>query len=117
MYFMRIADRLASSLSNLGIEQVFMVNGGGAMHLNDALSRNNKLNVEYMHHEQSCAMAAEGYARVSGKPAVVCVTSGPGGINAINGVFGSWTDSIPVIVVSGQVKEKLLIVKIRSFDN
>ncbi|MAW09527.1 MAG: hypothetical protein CMC23_05355 [Flavobacteriaceae bacterium] len=105
---MRIADRLASNLVDLGVDQVFMVNGGGSMHLNDALSRNNKLKIEYMHHEQSCAMAAEGYARVTGKPAVVCVTSGPGGINAINGVFGSWTDSIPLIVISGQVKRETI---------
>jgi Flp pilus assembly pilin Flp len=57
-----------------------------------------------MHHEQACAMAAEGYARIAGKPAVVMLTTGPGAINALNGVFGAFTDSIPMLVLSGQVK-------------
>ena len=74
------------------------------MHLNDAISRNNKLKCTFMHHEQSLSMAADGYARVSGKPAIVNVTSGPGAINALNGVFGAFVDSVPMFVISGQVK-------------
>ncbi len=74
------------------------------MHLNDALGHHPKLHSTYNHHEQACAIAAEGYARYSGKIAAVCVTSGPGGTNAITGVMGGWLDSIPMLVLSGQVK-------------
>lgn len=60
----------------------------------------------FNHHEQACSIAAEGYTRMTGKLAAVCVTSGPGGTNAITGVMGGWLDSIPMFVISGQVKEK-----------
>ncbi len=106
---MRVADLIAQLLANDGIEHVFMVTGGGAMHLNDALGREPRLTKVFTHHEQSCAMAAESYARLSGRPAVVNVTSGPGGINALNGVFGAFVDSIPMVIVSGQVKRETLI--------
>jgi len=106
---LRVADFIAQLLANDGIEHVFMVTGGGAMHLNDALAREPRLTPIFTHHEQSCAMAAESYARLSGRPAVVNVTSGPGGINALNGVFGAYVDSIPMVVVSGQVKRETLI--------
>ncbi len=98
------AEQIADWLVAQGIEQVFAVTGGGAMFLNQALASHPGLTCTFMHHEQACAMAAEGYARVSGKPAVVNVTTGPGGINALNGVFGAFTDSIPMLVLSGQVK-------------
>ena len=104
----RVSDKIADILSSNGIKDVFMVTGGGSMHLNDALSRNKKLNVINMHHEQACTMAAEGYAKLSGRPACVNVTTGPGGINAINGVYGAWTDSVPMIIISGQVKKETL---------
>ncbi len=81
-----------------------MVTGGGAMYLNDALGGAPGLAVLFNHHEQAAAMAAEGYARIKGKPAIVNVTSGPGGINAMNGVFGAYTDSVPMLVISGQVR-------------
>jgi acetolactate synthase-1/2/3 large subunit len=74
------------------------------MHLNDSFGKQPGLEVIYNHHEQASAMAAEAYARLTGRLALVCVTSGPGGINALNGVFGAWTDSIPMLVVSGQVR-------------
>ena len=106
---MRVADYIAQLVASDGIEHVFMVTGGGAMHLNDALGREPRLTTVFTHHEQSCAMAAESYARLSGRPAVVNVTSGPGGINALNGVFGAYTDSIPMVVISGQVKRETLI--------
>ena len=104
----RISDRIAEILVEHGVKHSFMVTGGGAMHLNDAFGRNNYLNVINLHHEQACTMAADGYARLSGVPACVNVTTGPGGINAINGVYGAYTDSVPMIVVSGQVKRETL---------
>ena len=100
------AQQIADWLVAQGIDQVFCVTGGGSMFLNHALGSHPRLNCTYMHHEQACAMAAEGYARITGKPAVVNVTTGPGGINALNGVFGAFTDSIPMLVLSGQVKRE-----------
>lgn len=102
----RVSEQIADWLVQQGIEQVFAVTGGGAMFLNQALGGHDKLRCMFMHHEQACAMAAEGYARISGKPAVVLLTTGPGAINALNGVFGAYTDSIPMIVMSGQVKRE-----------
>ncbi|MDD0816581.1 thiamine pyrophosphate-binding protein [Curvibacter sp. HBC28] len=101
---MNLSERIADWLVQQGITQVFAVTGGGAMYLNQALGAHPGLQCTYLHHEQACAMAAEGYARIAGKPAVVMVTTGPGGINALNGVFGAFTDSIPMLVISGQVK-------------
>lgn len=101
-----VAQQIADWLVAQGIEQVFCVTGGGAMFLNHALGTHPRLRCTYLHHEQACAMAAEGYARVTGKPAVVNVTTGPGGINALNGVFGAFTDSIPMLVLAGQVKRE-----------
>jgi len=89
-----------------GTETGVSVTGGGAMFLNQALGNNDGLQCTFMHHEQACAMAAEGYARIAGKPAIVMVTTGPGAINAFNGVYGAYTDSIPMIVISGQVKRE-----------
>lgn len=103
---MNVSQQIADWLVAQGIEQVFCVTGGGAMFLNHALGNHPQLRCTYMHHEQACAMAAEGYARVTGKPAVVNVTTGPGGINALNGVFGAYTDSVPMLVLSGQVKRE-----------
>ena len=73
------------------------------MYLNDALKKSG-ISYVCMHHEQACAMAAEGYARTSGKMAVICVTSGPGGTNSVTGILGAWTDSVPLLCLSGQVK-------------
>lgn len=101
-----VSEQIADWLATQGIEQVFAVTGGGAMFLNQALGNHPRLRCTFMHHEQACAMAAEGYARIAGKPAVVNVTTGPGGINALNGVFGAFTDSIPMLVISGQVKRE-----------
>jgi acetolactate synthase-1/2/3 large subunit len=102
----RLADYVARTLARHGCTQVFMVTGGMAMHLNDAIGRCPELRYVCCHHEQTCAMAAEGYARIAGRPALVHVTGGPGGINAINGVFGAFTDSIPMLVISGQAKRE-----------
>jgi len=100
----RVADYIFDYLADQGAKHVFVLTGGGAMFLNDALGRCSRLQYVCCHHEQACAMAAEAYARVSGKVGVVSVTTGPGGINALNGVFGAYTDSIPMLVISGQVK-------------
>ena len=102
----RLADYIAETLVAHGVRDVFLITGGGAMHLNDAIARCEELNYICCHHEQACAMAAESYARLSGKMAALNVTTGPGGINALNGVFGAFTDSIPLVVVSGQVKRE-----------
>ena len=101
---MRVADYMAQFLVRNGITDMFSVVGGGAMHLNDAFGHCDGLHVTFNHHEQACAIAAESYARMTGRIAGVCVTTGPGGTNAITGVLGGWTDSIPMLVISGQVK-------------
>jgi acetolactate synthase-1/2/3 large subunit len=101
---MKVAQYLARFLADHGVKEVFTLTGGGAMFLNDAFAYEGRLRPVYCHHEQACAMAAEGYARIAEAPGVVNVTTGPGGINALNGVFGAYTDSIPMLVISGQVK-------------
>lgn len=105
---MRLSDYVAKEISK-HTEYVFMVTGGGAMNLNDAFSKNRDINVVCCHHEQACSIAAEGYSRISGKIGAINVTTGPGGINALNGVFGAWVDSIPMIVISGQVKRETMM--------
>lgn len=106
---MRLADYCMHFLADRGVRHIFLVTGGGAMHLNDAIGRESRIQYVCNHHEQASAMAAEGYARVTGKPGVVSVTSGPGGVNALNGVLGAFTDSIPMIVISGQMKRQTLL--------
>jgi len=101
---MKLSDYVVKKLERLGVRQTFMVTGGGAMHLNDSFGQSKKINLLFNHHEQAAAIAAEGYARASGKLAVVCVTTGPGGLNCLNGLFGAWTDSAPILFISGQVK-------------
>jgi len=100
---MRVSDWIFTRLAELGCTHVFGVVGGGAMHLSDSVG--NTAGIEFIacHHEQAAAMAAEAYARYSGKPGVIMVTSGPGGTNAITGVMACWVDSIPMIVISGNV--------------
>ena len=100
----KLAKYISETLVKNGITQNFSVTGGGAMHLNDAFGHQKGMHTLYQHHEQACAMAAEAYARIYNRPALLCVTSGPGGTNAITGVLGAWLDSIPMIVVSGQVR-------------
>lgn len=100
----RLADYVANFLVEHGVTDVFSVVGGGAMHLNDALGHKEGLKVTYNHHEQACAIAAEAYARLDNRIAAVCVTTGPGGTNALTGVVGGWLDSIPMFIISGQVR-------------
>jgi len=102
----RLSDFLIKSLADYGVKHVFMLTGGGAMFLNDSIKKEKRIKYICNHHEQACAMAAEAYARISGNIGVINVTTGPGGINALNGVFGAWTDSIPMLIISGQVKRE-----------
>ncbi len=106
---MRVADYIFKTLADKGVRHCFLVTGGGAMHLNDALGLEKRIRYVCCLHEQACAMAAEGYARTSGQPGVVCVTTGPGGTNALTGVLGAWLDSVPMIVISGQIKRATMI--------
>ena len=100
----RLADYVADFLVKRGVRDCFMVVGGGAMHLNDALGHHPGLHCTFQHHEQACAIAAEAYARLENRIAALCVTTGPGGTNAITGVLGGYLDSIPMFVLSGQVR-------------
>lgn len=100
----RLADYVADFLVSHGVTDVFSVVGGGAMYLNDSLGHKDGLKVTYNHHEQACAIAAEAYARLENRIAAVCVTTGPGGTNALTGVVGGWLDSIPMFIISGQVR-------------
>ena len=105
---MRVADYIAGLVAAHGVKHFFTVTGGGAMHLNDAFSRNKDLHGVCLQHEQACAMAAEAYCRLSGRLALLNVTTGPGGINALNGVHGAWRDSIGMLVISGEVKQETM---------
>lgn len=105
----KVSDYIADFLAEREITQIFTVVGGGAMHLNHSFGHHPRLHCLYNHHEQASAMAAECYARVHGRIAVVCVTSGPGALNALNGVVGAYQDSIPMLVISGQAKRDLCI--------
>lgn len=117
----RVSDYIADFLAEKGIKQIFTVVGGGAMYLNDSFGHHPQLKCLYNHHEQACAIAAEAYARVNNEMATVCVTSGPGAINALNGVAGAYMDSIPMLVISGQTKSTLTVkssgLKLRTLGN
>jgi len=101
---MRLADYVMSLVAKQGVKHVFLLTGGGAMHLNDALARNSDLTFVCNHHEQASAIAAENYSKATNNLGVAMVTTGPGGTNAITGVAGAWLDSTPMLVISGQVK-------------
>jgi acetolactate synthase-1/2/3 large subunit len=105
----RVADYIAARCVQAGASDVFLITGGGAMHLNDAFGRNKSLKVTCFHHEQAAAIAAEAYYRYSQRLPVLNVTTGPGGINALNGVYGAYVDSMAMLVVSGQVKRETYI--------
>ena len=100
----KLSDYVVDFLVKNKVCTCFSVTGGGAMHLNHSFAANKKMNVVYNHHEQSCTMAAESYYRLNNRISAANVTSGPGGTNAITGVYGAYVDSIPMIIISGQVK-------------
>lgn len=117
----KVSDFISKYLFEHNITTVFTVVGGGAMHLNDSFGHDGNINCIYNHHEQASSIAAEAYAKVLNKMATVCVTSGPGAINALNGVVGAYMDSIPMLVISGQTKSSLTIkhsgLKLRTLGN
>jgi acetolactate synthase-1/2/3 large subunit len=104
----KLSNYVASYLANRGVDSVFTVSGGGIMHLLDSVGREERLRVVCNFHEQACAIAAEAYARVRGGVGVCLVTTGPGGTNALSALGGAWVDSIPVVVLSGQVRQDLI---------
>ena len=101
---MKLSDYVAQKAVENGVKHVFMVTGGGAMHLNHSFGTHKDLECIFNHHEQACAIGAEAYYRQSNRLPIVNVTSGPGGTNTITGVYGAWVDSIAMLVISGQVK-------------
>lgn len=100
----KVSDYIIKCLEKTGSEYMFMLPGGGAMHLNDSLGKSSRIKFICTQNEQGAAIAAEGYARVSGTPGLLMVTTGPGGTNALTGVAGAFLESTPMIVISGQVK-------------
>lgn len=103
-----VSDYIIDFLVKKNIKNVFLVAGGGIMYLLDSVGRNKKINYISNHHEQASAIAAESYARLTNDIGVCLVTTGPGGTNAITGIAGAWVDSIPVLIISGQVKRELI---------
>lgn len=100
----KVSDYVIQYLEQLGVPHMFMLPGGGAMHLNDSLGNSKKIQYVVCLHEQACSIAAEAYARVTNKPGLLMVTTGPGGTNALTGVTAAYIESTPMIVLSGQVK-------------
>ena len=100
----KISDWIAQFLVEQGIRYNFTVPGGGAMHLNVSFGHQEGLTNIFVQHEQSAAIAAEGYFRANNELPMVCCTTGPGGTNTLTGVLGAWLDSIPMLVISGQVR-------------
>ena len=112
----KLAEIIIEFLESIGIKTVFTVTGGNSIFLNYYAHLSKQIDVVYMHHEQACSMAAEAYYRFNNKPAVVILSSGPAGLNALNGVVGAWTDSIPMLVLSGQVKSSTTTMKAKIDD-
>ncbi len=100
----KVSDYVIRKLEETGTRHMFMLPGGGAMHLNDSLGKSRRIQYVCCLHEQACAIAAEAYARVTGGIGLLMVTTGPGGTNALTGIAGAWLESTPVFAVSGQVK-------------
>ena len=105
----KLSNWVADQLVAQGINDVFMLTGGGAMHLNHSIGTHPDIKTTFCHHEQALAMAAEAYGRYTNRLAVVNVTSGPGGTNAITGVYGAFVDSVGMVVISGQVKRETTV--------
>lgn len=107
---MRLSDYVIQYLrDNFQVDTIFTVSGGGCIWLIDSLGKTEGVKYVCCHHEQAAAIAAEGYARMTGKLGVIIVTSGPGGTNALTGVLGAYLDSIPMLVISGNVNKELTV--------
>ena len=113
----KLSDFVADFLVKNNINDGFTVVGGGAMHLNDSLGHHKKLHVTYCHHEQAASMAAESYSRLNIRPSFVNVTTGPGGINALTGVACAYLDSLPMFIISGQVRYDTSLLYAKKYDN
>ena len=105
---MKVSDYVVQFLVEKGIKDVFLASGGGIMHLLDSIGRHPEMRYYCNYHEQASAVAAEGYARMIGLPGVCFATTGPGAVNALAGVVASWVDSVPQIVITGQVRTDLI---------
>lgn len=105
----KVSDYVIQCLEKTGSRHMFMLPGGGAMHLNDSLGKSEKIEYIACLHEQACSIAAEAYARVNNQIGLLMVTTGPGGTNALTGVAGAYLESTPMFVVSGQVKRADMI--------
>ena len=106
---MNNSEKLAITLARLGIKDVFCITGGHALYLNQALASQPGLKMTYFHHEQAASMAADAYYRICKMPAVVNISAGPAALNTLNGVYGSYVDSVPVVYISGQPKTSQLV--------
>ena len=100
----KVSDYIFQYLYNCKAKNIFLVPGGGNMHLTDSVKRNKKINYTNFFHEQSAIIAAESYSRSNSNFGVALVTSGPGATNSITGLVGAWIESVPLLVISGQVK-------------
>jgi len=105
---LKISDWVVSYIESLGVKDIFLISGGGCIHLIDSVGKSQQLRFVCNHHEQASAVAAEAYARVTEKIGVCLVTTGPGSTNALTGLIGAWLDSIPVLFISGQVKNETI---------
>ena len=106
MSLIKVSDYIIDFFQKKEVEDIFMISGGGAIHLDDSLG-NGKLNYICPHHEQAAAMAADAYSRLRGL-GVCVVTTGPGGTNTLTGIMGAWTDSVPMLIVSGQIRRETI---------
>jgi acetolactate synthase-1/2/3 large subunit len=106
----KLSDYVMQYVANLGVKNVFMLPGGGCMHLVDSLGRNKDLKLVVNLHEQACAICADAYSQYTNNLGVALVTTGPGGTNALTGVAASWIDSVPVLIISGQVKREDMLI-------
>lgn len=104
----KVSDYLVRFIEGIGVRHIFLISGGGNIHLIDSIGKGKKIKYVCNHHEQASSMAAEAYSRITGNIGVCVVTTGPGGTNAITGVFGAWTDSIPMLVISGQIRRETI---------
>src|SRR5215471_1567020 len=104
----KLSDYVMNFLAERGITDIYLVSGGGIMHLLDSVGRHPRLRYVCNHHEQASAICAEAHARVTGRIAACLVTTGPGATNGLSGIAGAWFDSIPVIALSGQVRRPLI---------
>ena len=110
-----VATYLANYISKLGIKNIFMLSGTGSIYLDDAFAKQKGLRHICARHEAAAVLMAQASAKLNNKIGVVVATTGPGGTNAIGGIVESWVDSVPVLVISGQVKKNQIINKARSF--